>query len=177
MKHFSGSCPSFLSICFMWITFFHVSLSLSLWRWNKKAKLPSPPPHMLPLAGGSIVGQARTQMRGLGGAQRGGPRGGCGRGLSISATQQQRGDSCTTARVWGFIRIRSEVLMQTYLFPSAQLQGFVFECCSLFLSKRDVSVTSSPPENISHDAAVQWTPTCWYAVTHRWCWRISKVAH
>ena len=113
----SASCTSPLFI---------LSLSLSEIKKNKpkQLKLPSTATYV-PSGRGQHHGSGQEPDERPTGAQRGGPCGGCGGGLSISATQQQRGDSCTTALGWGFIRIRSEVKLIS--FPSAQLRGFVFE--------------------------------------------------
>lgn len=131
--------------------FFTLSLSLSLSLCKKKKS------HMLPLAGGSIMGQARSQMRGLRGRSEV-AQAGAVMEISPSAWHSSSGGiparhDCTRLRVykdkkWSFNA-------NLFNFPQRSFRALCLgQCCSFFFWRRDVSVTSSPPENISHDAAV-----------------------
>lgn len=116
-KTFSNKSTKWNSLHLLHVNHLFFTFSFSL--WNKKTK------NKAALSTTTYAPSGRGQHRGSGqesderptGAQWGGPRWGCDGGLSISTTQQQRGDFCTTAHVWGFIRIRSEVLMQIFNFP------------------------------------------------------------
>lgn len=155
MKHFSGSCLFSLHLLHVNHLFFHVCLPLS----GKKKKIKNSCPlhhHICSLwQGGSIAGQARSQMRGLRGRSEVAYAGAV---VEVSPSARHSGSGgflhdCTRLR--GYQDKKWSFNANLLNFPQRSFRVFVFEpLLFLFSLRNDVSVTSSAPENISHDAAV-----------------------